>query len=104
MGIFKKAWAIYRNATSQQRELTNAFAEIGVNFMHLDATFHEHVIKEAMGTNTESAVAKYLPVVESITILSGHVVTPEFNRRLMLRFNPLRETSEQEIEQPNHEL
>jgi hypothetical protein len=87
MGMFKNAWATYRLATSQQREMTMAFAEIGVNFMHLDTKFTKHLIKEAMETDAAAVAAKYMPLVESITILSGHVVTPEFNRRLMFRFN-----------------
>jgi len=40
----------------QVSELTEAFAaQTGVNFMHLDAAFTEHVI---MKTDTETAVAK----------------------------------------------
>src|SRR6478752_6997750 len=43
----------------QVSELTEAFAaQTGVNFRHLDAAFTELVIKEAMKTDTETAVAK----------------------------------------------
>src|SRR6266849_2164067 len=89
MGTFKNAWAIFRLATSRQRELTEAFAEIGVNFMHLDTKFNKHLVKEAMETDTANVVAKYTPLLQSIMILEGRVVAPEFNRRLALRFTHL---------------
>jgi hypothetical protein len=86
MGMFQNAWATYRLATSRQRALTEAFGGIGVNFMHLDTKFTKHLVKEAIETDVATVAAKYMPLVESITILSGHIVTPEFNRRLMFRF------------------
>ena len=53
-----------------------------MNFMHLDTKFHEHLMKEAMETDTATVVAKYMPLVQSIMIFEGRVVTPEFNRKL----------------------
>ena len=96
MGMFKNAWATYRLAASRQRELTEAFAGIGVNFMHLDTKFTTHLVKEAIETDTATVAAKYSPLLQHIMIDEGHVVTPEFNRRLASMFTLL-------LEQPGND-
>lgn len=88
MGI-KEAWTIFRLATKRQRELTSEFAKIGVNFMHLDTKFNEHLVKEAIATDTASVVAKYTPLLQSMIMGEGPIVSPQFNHRLMIRFNAM---------------
>ncbi|MHC1947301.1 hypothetical protein IF803_23250 [Bradyrhizobium sp. UFLA06-06] len=85
MGKLKDLWNTYRKAASAQRELTNAFARAtGVNFMHLDTAFTRCAIKRAMETNDiDATVREYAPLIESVKIFSGSIVTPEFNRRLL---------------------
>jgi hypothetical protein len=93
-GKVQNAWAILRLATSRQRELTEGYAAIGVNFMHLDKKFHNHLLKEAVKTDTDTVVARYRPLLQSIMFFEGSVVTPEFNRRLASRFALLLERTD----------
>jgi len=95
--MLSNAWAIYRLASRRQRELTEQFAQIGVNFMHLDTKFAKPLLKEAMETDATSVADKYKPLVSSIAAFSGRVVTPEFNRRLLSRFTLLQDAGVDEI-------
>ena len=97
MGI-KEAEVVFRLATKRQRELTEAFAKIGVNFMHLDPTINMHLVKEAMQSNTAVVVAKYTPILQSIVAIEGPVVTPEFNRRLELYFSQIQASIDEPVE------
>jgi hypothetical protein len=93
MGAFTNAFASYRLATTRQRELRKSFAEIGVNFMHLDTKFTKPWLQEAMETDAATVAAKYVPLVRYVTITEGHTVTPTFNSRVARMWEAMKDDS-----------
>jgi predicted 3-demethylubiquinone-9 3-methyltransferase (glyoxalase superfamily) len=55
LGFFKK----YKEAKVAQQELTAAFKLRGHNFMTLNSTVHEALVKEAVATGVEATIQNF---------------------------------------------
>jgi sterol desaturase/sphingolipid hydroxylase (fatty acid hydroxylase superfamily) len=58
------AWPRYSRARQCQRDLTKAFAEEGIEFMHIDSQTHEKIMKEAIVADVASVAAKWIPILK----------------------------------------
>ena len=59
-GIFKAAKEELQQAKRASVELTVAFKAIGVDFMKMNPIIHNALLKEALATSTEKAVANFI--------------------------------------------
>jgi hypothetical protein len=81
MGMFKEAWARYRLGKHRQRQLSDAFAGVGIDYMSLDTTFHERLLKEAMDTDAATVVTKYTPLLRAFNKVAEHAAIMKIAER-----------------------
>ena len=58
-GLVKAAWQRFKDAKAAQRGLTEAFKARGHNFMTLDSTVHEALVKEAVATGVQATMEHF---------------------------------------------
>ena len=65
-GIFKAAKEELQQAKQASVELTVAFEAIGINFMKMNPIIHNALLKEALATSTEKAVANFIAGMDAL--------------------------------------
>jgi hypothetical protein len=58
-GLVKAAWQRFKNAKAAQKGLTEAFKARGHNFMTLDSTVHEALVKETITTGAQATIEHF---------------------------------------------
>ena len=58
-GLIKAAWQRFKDAKAAQRGLTEVFKARGHNFMMLDSTVHEALVKEAIATGVQATMEHF---------------------------------------------
>jgi hypothetical protein len=59
LGTLAEGWEKYQGAKRSRSELKEAFAGIGMNFMQLHPLLHRAILREAIATDTSSAIAAF---------------------------------------------
>jgi hypothetical protein len=65
-GIFKGAKEEAQQAKQAQVELAEAFEAVGVNFMKVSPIIRNALLKEALATSTEKAVANFTVAMDIV--------------------------------------
>jgi len=65
-GIFKAAKEELQQAKRAQVELTVAFEAIGMNIKKMNPIIHNALLKEALATSTEKAVANFIAAMDAL--------------------------------------
>jgi hypothetical protein len=65
--VFKAAWQRFTRARAAQRGLAAAFKARGHDFMAINSTVHEAMVKEAMATSVE-ATLKHFDRIELLSM------------------------------------
>jgi len=82
-GIFKAAKGELQQAKQASVELTAAFEAIGVDFMKMNPIIHNALLKEALATSAEKAVANF---VAGLNALKKSSARPEDKARGLRAF------------------